>query len=353
MFGARTLQPGDLVRVRSAREILATLDEDGTVGGIPFMPEMVQYVDRRFRVSKRVEKICWYTAESSSRKLPDTVLLEDLRCDGTAHGGCQAECRIYWKDAWIEQVDPKAPEHRSDEQSLDELRAFVAARTRVTKSFETGPEEVFRCQITESLHASTPLAPREWSQYLAELRSGNVGIVRFLRVFVRMNVWRIAHRLGRRPGMPKVAGADRVDGTKLGLQVGELVEVRPLADIGTTLDDDFRHRGLRYSEEMAPACGKRFRVKSRVDRLIDERTGRMIELKNDCIVLEGFVCSGDRSPSALFCPRAAYPFFREAWLRRVEEQATSKPRSATDPEGASETASNGEVGKQRELDQAR
>src|SRR4029450_1169738 len=94
--------------------------------------------------------------------------------------------------------------------------------------------------------------------------------------------------------------------------------VRPLADIGTTLDDDFRHRGLRYSEEMAPACGKRFRVKSRVDRLIDERTGRMIELKNDCIVLEGFVCSGDRSPSALFCPREAYPLWREAWLRRVE-----------------------------------
>jgi hypothetical protein len=87
MYGRRTLQAGDLVRVRSAREILATLDEDGNLDGIPFMPEMLQYVDRRFRVSNRVEKICWYTAESSARKLPDTVLLEGLRCDGTAHGG--------------------------------------------------------------------------------------------------------------------------------------------------------------------------------------------------------------------------------------------------------------------------
>jgi hypothetical protein len=319
MFGTRrTPRPGDLVRVRSAREILATLDEDGTVDGIPFMPEMLQHIDRRYRVSKRIEKICWYTPESSSRRLPDTVLLEGLRCDGTAHGGCQAECRIYWKDAWIEQVDGTAPDHRSDEESVDELRRFVTARTQATKSFDTGPEEVFRCQITESLAASTPLQPRQWSQYVAEVRNGNVGIVRFLRVFVRMNIWRVAHRMGRTPDLPKLAGASRVDGEKLGLEAGEIVEVRSPAEIGLTLDENSKHRGLRYSEEMTPACGRRFRVKNRVDRLIDERTGRMIELKNDCIVLEGFVCSGDRSPSALFCPREAYPLWREAWLRRVE-----------------------------------
>jgi hypothetical protein len=316
--------------VRSAREILATLDEDGTVDGIPFMPEMLQYVDRRFRVSKRVEKICWYTPESSSRRLPDTVLLEGLRCDGTAHGGCQAECRIYWKDAWVEHVDENAPEHESDEESFDELRRFVAARTRVTTSFDTGPEEVFRCQITESLKASTPLQPRQWSQYIAEIRNGNVGIVRFLRVFVRMNIWRVAHRLGRTPDLPKPAGANRVDGEKLGLEPGELVEVRSPEEIGLTLDDEVKHRGLRYSEEMTPACGKRFRVKNRVDRLIDERTGRMIELKNDCIVLEGFACSGDRSPAALFCPREAYPLWREAWLRRVGAKPLPQVAEAAD-----------------------
>jgi hypothetical protein len=212
MSGNKELRPGDLVRVRSAREILATLDGDGTVEGIPFMPEMIQHVDRRFRVSKRIEKICWYTPESSSRRLPNTVLLEDLRCDGTAHGGCQAECRIYWKDAWVERVDENAPVRRSDDESVAELRAYVTGRTRVTKTFETGPEEVYRCQITESLGASTPLQPRDWGQYIAEVRNGNVGLWRFLRVAVRMNIWRVAHRLGRTPDLPKLAGANRVDG---------------------------------------------------------------------------------------------------------------------------------------------
>ena len=313
------MRPGDLVRVRSASEILATLDEDATVEGIPFMPEMLRYVDKHYRVSKRIEKICWYTAESSSRRLPGTLFLEDLRCDGGGHGGCQAECRIYWKEEWVERVEAGAPERSRDAESFERLKAFVSDRTRTTKSFENGPEEVFRCQITESLGASTPLHPREWDQYTAEVRSGNVGIGRFLRVFVRMNIWRIAHRLGRTPDLPKVAGSDRIDGEKLGLLPGDLVEVRSLQEIGATLDENLKHRGLRYSEELTPACGKRFRVKNRVDRLIDENTGRMIELKNDCIVLEGFVCSGDRSPSSLFCPREAYPIFREAWLRRVDD----------------------------------
>jgi hypothetical protein len=333
MRNERLLRPGDLVRVRSAREILATLDDDGGVDGIPFMPEMLTFVDRRFRVAQNIEKICWYTPESSSRRLPDTVFLEDLRCDGAAHGGCQQECRIYWKEKWLERVDESTPDTRSDAADIAELQAYAAARTRTTREFETGPEEVWRCQITEALGASTPLQPRQWSQYTAEVKSGNVGLWRFVRVFVRMNIVRYAHRLGITPGLPKLAGADRVDGDKLGLRPGELVEVRSMAEIGTTLDDDAKHRGLRYSEEMSPACGKRFRVRNRVDRLIDENTGRMIELKNDCIVLEGFVCSGDRTPAALFCPRAAYPFFREAWLNRVDEaspDAAQEHEMATD-----------------------
>jgi hypothetical protein len=46
------------VEVRPAAEILETLDHDGRLDGVPFMPEMLRYVGRRFRVSRRVEKIC-------------------------------------------------------------------------------------------------------------------------------------------------------------------------------------------------------------------------------------------------------------------------------------------------------
>src|SRR5919106_4742833 len=39
----RALRRGDLVEVRPAGEILATLDEHGALDGPPFMPEMVPF----------------------------------------------------------------------------------------------------------------------------------------------------------------------------------------------------------------------------------------------------------------------------------------------------------------------
>ena len=61
-------------------------------------------------------------------------------------------------------------------------------------------------------------------------------------------------------------------------------------------------------------CGRLARVRGRVNRLIDEHTGEMIEIKSDCIILDGIVCSADYHR---FCPRGIYPYRREIWLERV------------------------------------
>ena len=52
------LMPGDLVEVSSAAEILSTLDATGTLGKLPFMPEMLAFCGREFRVSRRAFKTC-------------------------------------------------------------------------------------------------------------------------------------------------------------------------------------------------------------------------------------------------------------------------------------------------------
>jgi hypothetical protein len=52
-----------------------------------------------------------------------------------------------------------------------------------------------------------------------------------------------------------------------------------------------------------------------LDKIIDEQTGRMIHLR-DCVVLDEITCMGRYHR---FCPRAIYPYWREAWLRRVDE----------------------------------
>ena len=91
------------------------------------------------------------------------------------------------------------------------------------------------------------------------------------------------------------------------------------------LDRRNRNRGLVFDGEMVPYCGREFVVRERVTRLIDERTGKMIDLPRDCIMLEGVICSGHLSRERLFCPRSIPPYWREIWLERVAAPRPEAP----------------------------
>ncbi len=105
----RGLRRGDVIEVKSATEILATLDEEGALEGLPFMTMMLRYCGHRFVVDKRAEKICDTIKTYGSRRIRNTVLLKDLRCDGSGHDGCQAECRLFWKESWLRRISPREP----------------------------------------------------------------------------------------------------------------------------------------------------------------------------------------------------------------------------------------------------
>ena len=141
------------------------------------------------------------------------------------------------------------------------------------------------------------------------------------------------------------APADQV----LNLRVGEIVEVRSEAEILATLDGRGELESLPFMPEMlqfcggarfpfiegklektpdgtldlkpgeypemVAYCGQQARVLWRVERLVDEGTGRLLSLKRACIVLDDVTCPGEFHRC---CPRADYPFWREAWLERVE-----------------------------------
>ncbi len=320
------LRPGAAARVRDAADILATLDEKGTFEGVPFMPEMLQHVGRTFTVYKRLEKICDYGgAESRSRRMTGTVLFRENRCDGTAHGGCEAECRIFWKEAWLEHPDGDPAPRPQDPQAVAALKTLVSAHVKSTR--EDG-KDIYSCQITTAPAASTSLRESDLSQYIREIRAGNITVPHFLRVALRAVAGRLARLLRLSDGLPlPVAGEQRVDGTQLGLQPGEWVRVRSKEEISKTLDKNVRHRGLAFTEEMTPVVGKVFRVHSRVGRLVHERTGELLELKNECIALDGMLCSGDFTRGAWFCPRDHYPLWREAWLERVDPPSWAKDRT--------------------------
>ena len=317
----RPLRPGDVVVVRSPAEILATLDASAAIDHMPFMPEMTRFAGQRFTVSRRVDKICDTIAYTGSRRLTDTVYLEDLRCDGSAHGGCQAGCKLYWKEAWLRRVDADgatggATGHEPAKQE-DELDRVATAGARTVRELDGVSTEVWRCKATDALQASVHLRGFDVRQYWRELTNGNYHPIEFIRILIGGFIIELGVRLRLIKRLPLSGPGTR--GTRQSpIQAGELVSVRRPREIAQTLDSIGLDRGLSFDREMLPFCGKTLRVKDRVQHIVDDKSGRMLTIKKDCLILDGAVCSGTKSLGCLFCPREIYAYWRESWVERVD-----------------------------------
>jgi hypothetical protein len=305
------------VRLRPLPEIFATLDETGAVEGVPFMPEMTAYQGKTLTVYRRLEKICdYFSGGSRSRRMTNAVLLRETRCDGSGHGGCQAECRIFWKEVWLEHAPALDGASEGPKDVPPELASLLETNARRVDA-ELG--QVFRCQATDAIRATSPMSEKAIGQYIREVRVRNISVWELARVGFGALILKLARKLRLRGHLPlEVAGESRVDGEKLGLRPGEWVRVRSGDEIGKTLDARAAHRGLIFTHEMVPYCGHTFPVHSRVERLIDERTGKLLEMKSECISLEGVICKGHHTSGAWFCAREHLPLWREDWLERVE-----------------------------------
>ena len=332
------LRVGDVVEVRGQAEILATLDENGELDSLPFMPEMLHYCGQRLTVHKVAHKTCDTLTRSGMRRMENTVHLAGVRCDGSAHGGCQAACLTFWKHAWLRKVDPAdAPPVAPTAPPEPRLLPLLTIASRRPPA-EDG-EARYRCQATELLRAAPQTLPfRDLGQYVDDVRTGNVGVLWSARAFLvglynrlqdvstRKLPPRLRFRGGRRWGSLRGTAVKTPTG-QTGLRPGDVVRIKSRNEIEPTLNSDLLNRGMGFDAEMARFCGRTARVARRVDHIIDERTGRMLHMRSPCIVLEGLICEGAFNAS---CPRSITPYWREIWLEKV----ASAPAPATQDAGA-------------------
>jgi hypothetical protein len=350
------LRAGDLVQVRSKDEILQTLDEKGQLENLPFMPEMFEFCGKQFRVFKRAHKTCDPPNGIGGRRMLNTVHLEGTRCNGEAHGGCQARCLMFWKEAWLTKINEAAAAVPSKTLSAPPFELITIAGVHCTEEnviagtqspASTSIAPVFVCQSTQIAQATTPLPWWDLRQYVEDYRSGNVRISQLLSVFLftvyseiasagiglgsflrwiydNVQKWRGRTVYPQRVGV--IPRGQKTPAATLNLQPGELVRVRSYAEILTTLNEDSHNRGMYFDPEMVLFCGKTYRVVDRVSRLINEKTGVMQNLKNDCIILGDVVCQACYSKNRRFCPRAIYPYWREIWLERVSPVESENPK---------------------------
>jgi hypothetical protein len=340
------LKAGDWVEVKTKGEILATLDQNGCLDGMPFMPEMLAFCGQRHEVYKRAHKTCDFTKGMDSRRLEHAVHLRESRCDGAAHDGCQAECMLFWHEAWLTPASGSgrsaSAAHGNGGAGCSEQRLHEV--TRESKDGET----LYSCQMTRVLEFSKPLPWWHLDQYLEAYVSGNVGLTELVppiafRAFERLVQTRLGgtklhlrdvydrfQQLRGGTPYPNRTGAIPIGsktpvGDKLNLQPGDYARVKSLPEILATLDGNNKNRGLIFAQEMVPYCGKVYRVHRRVQRIIDERTGKMVDFKSDCIMLENVFCEARYNKGLSFCPRRTYGYWREIWLERADASEQTLP----------------------------
>ena len=347
---------GELVEVRPAAEILATLDDTGCLENLPFMPEMIPYVGGTYRVSKRAHKTCDTVHQTGGRRLDNCVHLEDQRCDGAGHDGCKATCLLFWKTDWLRPAPPDArPNDDSGPVSSSDNAALEALSRSVVKNHDPETDDfVYRCQATALYDATQPLAWYDPRQYAEDLTSGNTTLRYMLRVWFFHGLHKLMG-LGIGYGLwaklydalqPRVGGfrnpfrsgsvpdTEKTPEQILNLQPGEKVRIRSHDEILATLNGANKNRGMRFDAEMVPYCGKVYTVRRRVDKIIHETTGQMIDIKTPSVILDGVVCASEMSPCRLFCPRAISSYWREIWLERVESDSTgSRPDQSPAAQG--------------------
>ena len=309
-------QAGQWIEVRSLSEIVATLDEAGTLEGLPFMPEMIAHCGKRFRVKRFANKTCVNGAANFIGRLDECVVLQMVeRCDGSAHQGCEMGCQFFWKSQWLLPVDPALPEEDSQRGSYvdrqDEASVkWLAERTLLNGDDESGPRR-YRCQATQLVQIASPTGPLKINQYVDDYRRDGISISSIGWFLVTL----FAKKLLRKSDNLAGPHQKRTPTQAIGLELGERVRVKSLSEIRETLDVNGCNRGLWFDpKEMGQFCDQELIVSRKITKMIDEKTGKLRVLKQPTVVLSETECSGI---FRRFCSRGALHFWREIWLERV------------------------------------
>jgi hypothetical protein len=302
------LHRGDYVEVKAPDEILHTLDSDGASDHLPFMPEMLGFCGGRFRVSGRALLVC-FSGPGSPRgfRTDDVVTLDGIRCSGTDHGGCQKGCMIFWRESWLRRVDDTTVQSPIRLRGMEQLRA----RLKVWNS-----PNIYHCQASELSKATDSLSRWErLGRYLSGLRAGNFNALQLVKSLGIWLFWKVRRIV---VGIYDRGCSQSTPIEALNLQPGEWVEVKPLPSIIETLNEKGHNRGLYFSPDMRLWCGRRCRVKGRLDKIIVDGTGQMRQLRNT-VCLEGSTCGCSYMGFAMAdCSRCEVTYWREIWLRRSE-----------------------------------
>ena len=259
---------------------------------------------------------------------------------------------LFWKDAWLKPVNPDVA--ATSETAKGESTQPNPGEDGKSGVWKTYTEEAdgtikYRCQATRLPDMTKSLEWWDLRQYLEDYLSGNVGMWAIFKGFIYSMYYNLSQAgigLGKPmrwlydllsplwggPKFPRHSGkipeGQPTPAASLNLQPGELVRVKAHSEVLCTLNTNSVNRGMHWDAELVPFCGETHRVLKRVNKIIDERSGKMLDMKTPCIILDNVVCQARYSGHRMFCPRGIYPYWREIWLERAESEASKESTGA-------------------------
>jgi len=157
------------------------------------------------------------------------------------------------------------------------------------------------CQsLTEPLSEASEIKPKLFRMKTKLLVMKNTGVARLKYKFLRNGSTIKPLNINYEP---------------LNLQLGEMVQVRSLAEIAMTLDERGRHKGLYFMPEMEKFCGQEFKIFKKIGTILLESNGELRTIKNPTYFLEGVFCDGSQQGG---CDRSCFHYWREVWLKRTD-----------------------------------
>jgi hypothetical protein len=100
------------------------------------------------------------------------------------------------------------------------------------------------------------------------------------------------------------------------LKAGDLVRVRPKAEIDGTLNHWRQLRGCTFMPEMERFCETTQQVLKPLERFVDERDLR-VKSASGIVLLNGVNCQGTTDFGR--CDRSCLLFWREEWLVKIDQ----------------------------------
>ena len=279
--------------------------------------------------------------------MKDAVHLE-TRCDGAAHGGCQAGCLLFWKTAWLRKVDAhSAAKPSTGAPTLARCTEQDVQKHTRTHSAHLEERPTYVCQATQLPYFTSDLHWWDLRQYVEDYLSGNVGLREIVRGGIYATYYGISeagigagpfmrwlydrlHLLWRGPMFPRKVGTIPVGAPtpscRLDLKEGDLIRVKSHAEILETLNTESKNRGMLFEAELVPYCGSERRVLKLVRNIIDEKSGKMLTFNTPAIILEDVYCRSRYSYNRMFCPRAIYSYWHDVWLEKPADKTAELPR---------------------------